>query len=102
MLADSEHSTLRQVSSIETEAVKVGKLRKEASLDQDILSMRNSFITNTKSSLETEGQPKDIMSIPIKCQIKSHHENIFDKILQMDNYSQKTLIDSLDVQFNND
>lgn len=47
-------------------------------------------------------QQQDIVSIPIKCSFKSLYEDVFDKILQMDDISQKTLIDSLDVEFNND
>lgn len=43
---------------------------------------------------------KDSLRIPIKCTIQSSYEELFNDILEMDGLSQKSLIESLDVELN--
>ena len=43
---------------------------------------------------------KESLLIPIKCEISSSYEDLFNGILEMDGLSQSSIIESLDVEKN--
>lgn len=57
---------------------------------------------NLGSSEMESCRTDETVSIPIQCNFSSLHEEVFDQILQMDDISQTTLIDSLNLHLNND